>query len=80
MRTRRLLAATSATLAAALAVALAGCGRDGTGQPSDVVTVSSNQCGSTWHLAGPGWHTFEISNQSTGGGEIDLIDPAKSNA
>jgi iron uptake system component EfeO len=76
MRTRRLLAATSATLAAALAVALAGCGSDGTGQPSDVVTVSSNQCGSTWHLAGPGWHTFEISNQSTGGGEIDLIDPA----
>jgi len=43
---------------------------------SDVITVSSNQCGGPWRLSGPGWHTFEISNQSTGGGEIDLIDPA----
>src|SRR5689334_20796482 len=25
---------------------------------------------------GPGWHTFQIDNQSTGGGEIDLINPA----
>ena len=29
-----------------------------------------------WSVPGPGWHTFEIDNQSTGGGEIDLIDPA----
>jgi iron uptake system component EfeO len=80
MRTRRLLAAASATLAPALAVALGvaltGCGSGGGGQPSDVITVSSNQCGAAWHLAGPGWHTFEINNQSTGGGEVDLIDPA----
>jgi iron uptake system component EfeO len=85
MRTRRLLAAASATLAPAFAVVLAialtscgsGDGSGGAGQSSgDVITVSSNQCGATWHLAGPGWHTFEISNQSTGGGEIDLIDPA----
>ncbi len=41
-----------------------------------VITVSSNQCGGAWRLPGPGWHTFEISNQSTGGGEVDLIDPA----
>ena len=27
-------------------------------------------------MPGPGWHTFEINNQGTGGGEIDLIDPA----
>ncbi len=73
MRTRRLFVAASAALAAALAA----CGSSGGGgQPSNVITVSSSQCGTTWHLAGPGWHTFEISNQSTGGGEIDLIDPA----
>jgi iron uptake system component EfeO len=73
MRTPRLLA--SAAALAAVAAVLTACGASG-GQPSDVITVSSNQCGGTWHLAGPGWHTFEISNQSTGGGEIDLIDPA----
>jgi iron uptake system component EfeO len=85
MRTRCLLAAASAALApalaaalaAALALALTACGSGGGGgQPSGVITVSSNQCGGTWHLTGPGWHTFEISNQSTGGGEIDLINPA----
>jgi iron uptake system component EfeO len=73
MRTGRLLAAASAVLAATLTA----CGSSGgAGQPSNVIIVSSNQCGGTWHLAAPGWHTFEINNQSTGGGEIDLIDPA----
>jgi iron uptake system component EfeO len=74
MRTRRLLAAACAVLAAALTACSSSGG--GGGQPSNVITVSSNQCGGTWHLAVPGWHTFEIDNQSTGGGEIDLIDPA----
>jgi len=73
MRTRRLLAAASAVLAAALTACSSS---GGGGQPSNVITVSSNRCGGTWHLAAPGWHTFEINNQSTGGGEIDLIDPA----
>jgi iron uptake system component EfeO len=73
MRTRRLLAAACAVLAAALTACSSS---GGGGQPSNVITVSSNQCGGTWHLAVPGWHTFEIDNQSTGGGEIDLIDPA----
>ena len=27
-------------------------------------------------MPGPGWHTFQISNQGTTGGEIDLVDPA----
>jgi iron uptake system component EfeO len=74
MRTRRLLAASSAVLAAALTACSSSSG--GGGQPANVITVSSNQCGGTWHLAAPGWHTFEIDNQSTGGGDIDLIDPA----
>lgn len=73
VRTRRLLAA--ASVGAALVTSVAACGSGG-GRPSDVITVSSNQCGGPWRLPGPGLHTFEISNQSTGGGEIDLIDPA----
>jgi len=73
VRTRRLLAA--AAVGAVLVTGAAACASGG-GQPPDVITVSSNQCGGPWRLTGPGWHTFTISNQSTGGGEVDLIDPA----
>ena len=75
MRSRRLLAAASAALAAGLAAGLASCSA-APAKPSNVITVSSNQCGGAWSVPGPGWHTFEINNQSTGGGEIDLINPA----
>jgi iron uptake system component EfeO len=79
MRHRRLLSTACATLtaglAAGLAASLTACS-GGAAQPSNVITVSSNQCGGAWRVPGPGWHTFEIDNQSTGGGEIDLIDPA----
>lgn len=73
-----------AGLTAGLAGALAACGGPvvsgpvvgGTaGNPSNVITVSSNECGGAWQVPGPGWHTFQIDNQSTGGGEIDLVDP-----
>jgi iron uptake system EfeUOB component EfeO/EfeM len=73
VRTRRLLSA--AAVGAALVTSLAACGSGG-GQPAGLITVSSNQCGGQWQLSAPGWHTFEINNQSTGGGEVDLIDPA----
>jgi iron uptake system component EfeO len=62
-------------LTAGLAASLSACS-SGSAQPSNVITVSSNQCGGAWSVQGPGWHTFEIDNQSTGGGEIDLINPA----
>jgi iron uptake system component EfeO len=71
MRTRSLLVVAAC---AALAAALTGCGAGG-GQPSNVITVSSSQCGGSWHLSGPGWHTLQISNQGTTGAEIDLTDP-----
>jgi len=74
MRTRRLLAAASATLLAV--VPLAACSSAEGGQPPDVITVSDSECGSAWQVPGPGWHTLRISNQGTGGAEIDLIDPA----
>jgi iron uptake system EfeUOB component EfeO/EfeM len=76
MGTRSLrVAAQLAAAGAALAASLAACSSGG-GQPSNVITVSSNQCGSAWQLPGPGWHTFEIYNQDDNGGEIDLVDPA----
>jgi iron uptake system component EfeO len=77
MGTSRLRAAAQlAAIGAALAAALAACSSDGSTQPSDMITVSSSQCGGTWSVPGPGWHTFEINNQGTGGAEIDLVDPA----
>jgi iron uptake system EfeUOB component EfeO/EfeM len=77
MPTRRLLArAASVVMGMALAATAAACGSSGPRQPGNVITVSDSQCGGTWHLSGPGWYTFEISNQATDGGEIDLIDPA----
>lgn len=79
MRRRRLLSTArtvfTAGLTAGLAASLGACG-SGAAQPSNLITVSSNQCGGAWSVQGPGWHTFQIDNQSTGGGEIDLIDPA----
>jgi iron uptake system component EfeO len=76
MRTRRLLAPVGAGAAlTALAVALTACSSGG-GQPSNVIDVSTNQCGGAWSVPGPGTHTIQISNQGTGGAEIDLIDPA----
>jgi len=79
MRHRRLLSTActvfTAGLTVGLAASLSACS-SGAAQPSNLVTVSSNQCGGAWSVQGPGWHTFQIDNQSTGGGEIDLIDPA----
>ena len=76
MGTRRLRAAVQfAAVGAALAASLTACASGG-GQPSNVITVSSAECGGAWSVPGPGWHTIQISNQGTGGGEIDLVDPA----
>ena len=76
MGTRRVRAAALlAAAGAALAASLTACSSGG-GQPSNVITVSSAQCGASWSVPGPGWHTIQISNQGTGGAEIDLVDPA----
>jgi iron uptake system EfeUOB component EfeO/EfeM len=77
MRTRQLLARTASAIAiATLVAAVAACGANGSSQPANMITVSDSQCGGSWHLAGPGWHTFEINNQGVNGAEVDLIDPA----
>ena len=70
MRNRRLLASAGAAL-----ITLAACSSGG-GKPSNVIDVSAAQCGGAWSVSGPGWHTIQISNQGTGGAEIDLVDPA----
>jgi iron uptake system component EfeO len=63
---------------AVLATALTACGSGGSpgAQTPNVIDVSGSQCGGAWSLSGPGWHTIQISNQGTGGAEIDLVDPA----
>jgi iron uptake system component EfeO len=75
MRHRRLLSAACAALTTGLAASLAACG-GGPARPSNVITISSNQCGGTWSVPGPGWHTIQVSNQGTGGAEVDLVNPA----
>jgi iron uptake system component EfeO len=64
------------TLGATLLTACASGGANGAGTSSAVVSVSASRCGGTWHLAGPGWHTFQIYNAGTAGAEIALINPA----
>jgi iron uptake system component EfeO len=54
---------------------LAACSSGG-GQQSDVIDVSSAQCGDAWSVPGAGWHTIQISNQGVTGAEVDLVDPA----
>jgi iron uptake system EfeUOB component EfeO/EfeM len=79
MLTRRSLTKAACTFASvALAAAVAACGASGGGQPANasMITVSDQQCGGTWHLARPGWYTFEINNQGVNGAEIDLTNPA----
>src|ERR1700761_5535276 len=80
MRHRRWSATARTVLAAGLATgltaALAACSGGASAPAPDVITVSSNQCGGAWQVPGPGWHTFQIDNQGTTGGEVDLTDPA----
>ena len=77
MGTRPLrVAAQLAAAGATLAASLCACSSGGSGPPADEITISSGSCGGNWTLAKPGWHTFEINNQGTGGAEVDLIDPA----
>jgi iron uptake system component EfeO len=63
--------------AAALAITAGGAVACGGSTPTDGrIAVSNGGCGASWKLAGPGWHTFQVSNGSAEGAEIDLVDPA----
>jgi iron uptake system component EfeO len=75
MRTGRLLAAAAS---AAVVAAVTACGSSPAASSSASTAISFNDgsCGGAWHLAKPGWHTFDITNEADYGAEVDLTDPA----
>jgi len=76
MRTTGLLTA-AAALAATMALTACGTGtRAATTSAADVISMNGSSCGGHWHLAHPGWHTFQIRNSGIAGAEFDLINPA----
>jgi len=75
MRTGRLLAA-AAGLAAAAAVTACGSSTPPRSSSATAISFNDASCGGVWHLARPGWHTFEIRNEADYGAEVDLTNPA----
>jgi iron uptake system component EfeO len=77
MRKSGLLAAAGCAI---LAAAVTGCGTSSpprsASTASSAISFNNASCGPAWHLARPGWHTFEISNHANGGAEVDLTNPA----
>jgi iron uptake system component EfeO len=76
MRMTRLLPITAAL---ALTVALTACGTSTKHGPATLpgtIDVNLASCGGHWHLAHPGWHTFQIRNTGGTGAEVDLSNPA----
>jgi iron uptake system component EfeO len=77
MRTIRLLAAAAALTATAAGCTSGGGAGSGVGHaPPGALTMNQDGCGGTWQVAGPGWHTFQLYDGNTVGGEVDLINPA----
>jgi iron uptake system component EfeO len=79
MRTRGLICAAASAL---LAAAVTACGSSAPPSSAPLSSASSTAisfndaiCGGLWHVAGPGWHTFKITNDAENGAEVDLIDP-----
>jgi iron uptake system component EfeO len=65
-----------AALTAALAVSAGVITACSGGAPSpDRISVSSGGCGTSWQLAAPGWHTFQIYNAATVNADVDLVNP-----
>ncbi len=75
MRTRGLL---TAAATAVLVAAVTACGSSPPPKSSSAIPISFNDasCGGAWHLASPGWHTFEITSGAENGAEVDLTNPA----
>ncbi len=67
------------TIGALAAIALAGCASGASPASSATageISISTGGCGGTWHLAAPGWHTFQIHNSAADAAEVELINPA----
>jgi iron uptake system component EfeO len=81
MRTRGLVAAVGSVLTSAvLAAAVTACGSSprtsSSSAESTAISFNDATCGAAWHLAKPGWHTFEVTNEAEYGAEVDLTNPA----
>jgi len=66
----------AAALAAALATTAGVTACSGGAAPAGLISVSNGGCGSSWHLAAPGWHTFQVHNAAAENAEVDLVNPA----
>jgi iron uptake system component EfeO len=67
------------TIGALAAIPLAGCAGGAASASSATagdISISTGGCGGAWHLAGPGWHTFQIHNSAADAAEVELINPA----
>jgi iron uptake system component EfeO len=76
---RRATARPWAWLVAGIAVfttAAAGLAACSAPPQANVITVSTGACGTGWRNPSPGLQTLQIQNESTGGAEVDLIDPS----
>ena len=62
-------------LTIALLAATASLAACGSGAVANTISLNNASCGGTWTLAKPGWHTFDLYNANSVGGEVDLIDP-----
>jgi iron uptake system component EfeO len=68
---RKVSLLTIALLAATMSLTACGSGR-----VSNAISLNNASCGGTWTLSRAGWHTFELYNANSVGGEVDLIDPS----
>ncbi|HEY1674421.1 MAG TPA: EfeM/EfeO family lipoprotein [Streptosporangiaceae bacterium] len=70
------------TIGALAAIPLAGCASGASSASSassataGEISISTGGCGGVWHLAAPGWHTFQIHNSAADAAEVELINPA----
>jgi iron uptake system component EfeO len=70
------------TIGALAAIPLAGCASGASSASSassataGEISISTGGCGGDWHLAAPGWHTFQIHNSAADAAEVELINPA----
>src|ERR1700744_6407167 len=67
------------TIGALAILPLAACASAGaysSADAADEISISPGGCGGTWHLAAPGWHTFQIHNSASDAAEVELINPA----
>ncbi len=80
--TGRARSAASLTIGTLAGLALAGCASGAApspapaAAPAGAISISTGACGGSWHLAAPGWHTFQIYNAASDAAEVELINPA----